>query len=423
MKEDFLQYLWKHKIVPQVSTLASGQNLVIHSFGTPNRLSGADFFNAQLQIDEQLWAGNVELHVKSSYWYAHRHEQDPAYQNVILHVVWEHDVEVFDCNQRPIPTLELRHVIDQNIVKRYEILFSKSHTFINCDKNYKKVQEYISFSWNERLFVERLEQKSFLIDKLLTESHSDWEKVLFLMLLKSFGGTVNGENFLNIGKTIDFSIIRKEKNNPLYVEALLFGQGQLLSKPTEGTYFQTLLANYDYLKRKYNLKNNNLHLEFSKLRPQGFPTIRLSQLGQVYEKNEGLFSKIIETKDIQQLKTVLTVETSPFWETHYTFGKTSKKVKKKISNSLIELIWINVILPVKYIYFKYLGKDISEELMESLRQMKPEKNTIIDHFENIGAYPTSAFDTQILLQQYNQYCKEKKCLNCAVGISLLKEEK
>ncbi|GET44808.1 DUF2851 family protein [Capnocytophaga felis] len=422
MREDFLQYLWKYGKIPQSCTLTSGENLSILSVGECNRLSGPDFFNARLQIGEQLWAGNVEIHLKSSYWYAHRHEQDKTYNNVILHVVWEHDVEIFNSNHQTIPTLELKNQIDIEIINKYEKLFLSKNNFISCEKYYSKADKMVSDSWNELLFSERLKHKSDYVTKLLLQTHSDWEKVLFLMLLKNFGGTVNGDIFLEMGKAIDFSIIRKEKNIPLNLEALFFGQSNLLSDKYEDFYFKNLSKEYEYLKSKYNLKSSVTSVYFSKLRPQSFPTIRLSQLAQLYEKTESLFSKIIEIQEINDLKKIFSVSTSEFWETHYTFGKTSPKAKKKITSSLVELIWINTIVPIKYLYFKSIGKDISKSLMMSLQNIAPEKNTIIEKFCTLGKHSESAFDTQIILQQYKNYCLPKRCLDCAIGIFLLKDE-
>lgn len=422
MREDFLQYLWKYGKIPQGCILTSGENLSVHSVGEHNRLSGPDFFNARLQIGEQLWAGNVEIHLKSSYWYAHRHEQNKAYDSVILHVVWEHDVEIFNSNQQAIPTLELKNQIDTEIINRYEELFLSKSNFINCEKHYSKTEKIVSASWNDFLFAERLKHKSDYVANLLQQTHSDWEKVLFLMLLKNFGGTVNGDIFLEMGKTIDFSIIRKEKNIPLHLEALFFGQSNLLSDKYEEVYFKNLEKEYNYLQNKYNLKSCPTNVHFSKLRPQSFPTIRLSQLAQLYEKTDALFSKLIECQDSNDLKAIFSVGTSPFWETHYTFGKISPKAKKKITASLIELIWINTIIPIKYLYFKSMNKDISKSLIMSLQNIAPEKNTIIEKFDTLGKHCKSAFDTQITLQQYKNYCLPKRCLECSIGISLLKNE-
>jgi len=366
MREDFLHYLWKYKKVPLICQLSTGEMLEILSFGQYNTLSGADFFNAKLLIDGQQWAGNVEMHLKSSHWYAHGHQQDPAYRNVILHVVWEHDIEVFDANNQPIPTLELKNLIAPELLSCYQTSLGAPYEFIPCEKDYKSTPEMTLLSWNERLFVERLEEKSAFIAEVWQEAQWDWEKVLFLLLLKYFGGVVNGEAFLEIGRQLDFSIIRKECSHPLHLEALFLGRANLLPEEGEHTYIKDLQQHYAYLKQKYNLQEITAIINFKGLRPQSFPTIRLSQLAQVYEQRESLFSKILEITDLHSLLALFKVGVSDFWETHYTFHKVSPKVKKPISATLLQLLLINVVVPIQYFYYKTLGKDITETLIKGI---------------------------------------------------------
>ena len=422
MREDFLHYLWKYKKVPLSCQLSTGEMLEILSFGQYNTLSGADFFNAKLLIDGQQWAGNVEMHLKSSHWYAHGHQQDPAYRNVILHVVWEHDVEVFDPNNQPIPTLELKNVIALELLSRYQTSLGAPYEFIPCEKDYKSTPEMTLLSWNERLFVERLEEKSAFIAEVWQEAQWDWEKVLFLFLLKYFGGVVNGEAFLEIGRQLDFSIIRKECSHPLHLEALFLGRANLLPEEGEHTYIKDLQQHYAYLKQKYNLQDITAIINFRGLRPQSFPTIRLSQLAQVYEQRESLFSKILEITDWHSLLALFKVGVSDFWETHYTFHKVSPKVKKPISATLLQLLLINVVIPIQYFYYKTLGKDITETLIKIIKGLPAERNGVVDAFQHLGAKVETAFDSQVLLQQHKQYCKGKHCLDCAIGVALLRKK-
>ena len=422
MKEDFLHYLWKYKKVPLSCQLSTGESLEILSFGQYNILSGADFFNAKLLIGGQQWAGNVEMHLKSSHWYAHGHQQDPAYRNVILHVVWEHDIEVFDTNNQPIPTLELKNVIAPELLSCYQTSLGAPYEFIPCEKDYKSTPEMTLLSWNERLFVERLEEKSAFIAEVWQEAQWDWEKVLFLLLLKYFGGVVNGEAFLEIGRQLDFSIIRKECSHLLHLEALFLGRANLLPEEGEHTYIKDLQQHYAYLKQKYNLQDITAIINFKGLRPQSFPTIRLSQLAQVYEQRESLFSKILEITDWHSLLALFKVGVSDFWETHYTFHKISPKVKKPISTTLLQLLLINVVIPIQYFYYKTLGKDITETLIKTIKGLPAERNGVVDAFQHLGAKVETAFDSQVLLQQHKQYCKGKRCLDCAIGVALLRKK-
>ena len=223
MQEDFLHYIWKHKKF-QINELSAitGEAIIIKTVGQHNQNSGPDFFNAQLSIDEQLWAGNVEIHVKSSDWFLHHHEQDKAYDNVILHVVWEHDTDVFRKDHTVIPTLELKDFISRDVLNNYENLFARPNKWINCEHDFASINDFVLSNWLERLYLERLERKAKTIELLLEESKNDWEAVLFRMLAKNFGLKVNGDSFFSLAKSIDFSILRKSQYKRQTIEALFF---------------------------------------------------------------------------------------------------------------------------------------------------------------------------------------------------------
>ncbi len=294
MKEDLLHFVWMYRKYPvnHLSTTQGETLLVLHT-GMHNKHSGPDFFNAQLNINGQLWAGNVEIHIKSSDWYAHHHQNDENYNNVILHVVWEDDVDVFRSDGSIIPTLCLKEYIPKKTLDTYQQLFdAKNYRFINCEKEIGEVDTFVLNNWTDRLFIERLEQKSHLIQELLKFTNNDWEYVLFLMLLKNFGSKINGDSFLQLGKSIDFSIIRKLSGESFKLESLLMGQAGLLNREEiDDVYYLDLKNEYSYLKRKYQLKDTpGITPEFFKLRPSNFPTIRLSQIAQLYAVNQPIIS-------------------------------------------------------------------------------------------------------------------------------------
>ena len=421
MQEDFLHYIWQHKKF-EASNLKTtkGETVSLVSVGQHNLNSGPDFFNAQLKVDLQLWAGNVEIHIKSSDWFLHNHEQDKAYDNVILHVVWEHDTEVFRKDNSTIPTLELKDYILKSALYNYQQLFTKYKKWINCENDFESVDDFKIQNWLERLYFERLERKSTDINQLLKTSKNDWEAVLFKMLAKNFGLKVNGDAFLSVANSIDFSIVRKLQNNQVQLEALLFGQADLLNEDIEDVYFQTLNKEYQFSKQKFTLANNNITaIQFFRLRPPNFPTIRLSQLASLYIKEQNLFSKINESNALEDFYKLFLVETSSFWESHYTFCKTSKKSKKKITKAFIDLLLINTIIPIKFAYAKFQGKQIDDSVVKLMQQIVSEKNSVIDKFNSLKKVSTSALQSQALLQLKNEYCDKNKCLKCAIGSSLL----
>lgn len=421
MQEDFLHYIWKHK---KVNTLnlktTNGELISIISVGQHNLNSGPDFFAAQLKIDVQLWAGNVEIHVKASDWFVHNHETDKAYDNVILHVVWEHDTDIFRKDNTTIPTLELKPYVAKEALHNYQKLFSKTQKWINCENDFATVDDFIVQNWLERLYFERLERKSHHIEKLLKGSSNNWEEVLFKMLAKNFGLKVNGEAFLSLSNSFDFSVVRKQQSKIISLEALFFGQAGLLEEDIQDIYYLELSNEYQFIKQKFNLSNLNVTpLQFFRLRPPNFPTIRLSQLAVLYHKQQSLFSKIMNTKSIEALYTLLSVTSSFFWETHFTFNKTSKKSKKVITKSFIDLLLINTIIPLKFSYAKHQGKVIDDDIVEIIQSINSEKNSIVDTFNDLNPVSTSALQSQALLQLKSEYCDKNKCLQCAVGNALL----
>ena len=422
MKEDFLHYLWKFKKFDTLNLkTCNGEDITIVNVGQYLELSGPDFFNSQIVIGDQKWAGNVEIHIKSSDWYVHHHERDAAYENVILHVVWEHDTEIFRKNNTEIPVLELKNYVDNETIANYQSLMTPK-SWIFCEKQLKQLDDFVLKNWLERLFFERLERKSKPIFELLEHTNNDWEAVLFCLLAKNFGLNTNGETFLKIAQSIPFSIIRKESFEVENLEALLFGNAGLLDSEKEDNYFKDMKFRYFYLLHKYQIEKKTVEpVAFFKHRPDNFPTIRLSQLANLYHCQQNLFSGIITSKTLKSIYETFQVSASAYWQNHYQFDKESPKKSKKLSKSFIDLIIINTIIPLQFAYSRSQGKEVSEDLIHLLSEVSSEKNTIIDKFSSFGLKSKNAFETQSLLQLKNEYCNKKRCLECAIGMELLKK--
>ncbi len=422
MKENLLHFVWKLKLFSTAELKSTnGEIIQIISAGTANLNAGPDFLNAKLVINNQLWAGNVEIHLNSSDWYVHNHEIDENYDSVILHVVWEHTVDVFRKSNQPIATLALKNYISQELLDNYQQLFSKNKNWINCEKDIASIDSFIFTNWLERLYVERLENKSEQIHKNVTKLNNNWEAALFVLLAKNFGLKINSEAFMNFANSFDFSILRKVSSKLVQLEALFFGQAGMLSNDYESEYFENLKKEYNFLKVKFQLTPiSNGQIQFFRLRPNNFPTIRLSQLAMVYHRHQNLFSKIIETEDVKEFYELFDLATSNFWETHYTFESTSKKSIKKITKPFTDLLLINTIIPLKFLYLKSIGKNEVSAALTIIANIKPEKNEIISKFNELNIKSKTAFEMQALLQLKNEYCNKQLCLNCVVGKELLK---
>lgn len=421
MREDFLHHIWQFKKF-DFSNLQTeqGGHLQIVNSGLYLKQAGPDFFNALIIIDDQKWAGNVEIHLKSSDWYVHHHENDANYNNVILHVVWEHDVEVFRHDNSEIPVLEIKKYVYKQALENYMKL-TADKTWIFCEKEIANVDDFIFKNFQEKLFFERLQRKSVPIQKILETTENDWEATLFCLLAKSFGLNTNGELFLKMAQSIPFSIVRKESFEVENLEALFFGRSGLLGSELEDVYFKDLKFRYKYAFTKYQFQEVYTDaLQFFKHRPDNFPTIRLSQFANLYHLRLNLFSSVINAETLPEYYKIFTVEVSEYWKTHYQFDKSSPKKRKALTGSFIDLLLINTVIPLKFAYAQAQGRDVSENLIGLMEQMQTEKNVIIEKFSSFGIKSNDAYESQSLLQLKNEYCNHKRCLECAVGMELMK---
>jgi|AntDeeMinimDraft_5_1070356.scaffolds.fasta_scaffold01094_3 hypothetical protein len=424
MKEDFLHYLWKFKKFNFLSAkTCGGETIELQAVGMHNTSSsGPDFFNARLKIGEQVWAGNVEIHINSSDWYAHKHETDPAFDNVILHVVWEHDVEIFRKDNSAIPCLELKKLTPDYAWKNYKNLLAVNKKWINCATDFNSFSEFKLENWLERLYVERLEKKSILIQDLLNRSKNDWEAVLFQLLAKNFGLNKNGEVFLKMAQSLPFSKIRQSDSSH-QLEALFFGQLNMLDKNSEIYFEKELIQEYKFLKSKYNLKPILLKPQFFRLRPTNFPTIRLSQLAQLYASSKNLFSEVIKEWERDRFYAIFSTEATEFWKSHYTFEKESKAKPKILTKKFVDLILINTVIPLKFAFDRNQGKADVDKLFGLMRELPGEKNRITNGFEELRkGVADNAMASQALIQLKPNYCDKNRCLECNLGLELLNKK-
>ncbi len=422
MREDFLHYLWRFKRFDSSALKTSdGENIEIIDFGEYNTNAGPDFFNSKIKIGETLWAGNVEMHLKSSEWWLHKHQEDMAYNNVILHVVLEEDSPVFRENGEKIPCLVLRPHIKENLLGTYQQLLNNAH-WIPCQHHFYSVSEMTKNSWVTRLLIERLDEKTQLIEAQLVQNQYHWEETFYQFLSKNFGLKVNDLPFEMLAKSLPLGVIGKHKDQLFQVEALLLGQAGLLNEDFEDDYPQKLKKEYEYLSKKFQLQPMETSIwKFSRLRPQNFPSVRIAQFAALIHQSVHLFSKILETKDAKSLEKLFQVELSGYWETHFILDKSSKKISKTLGKETIRLFLINTIAPFLFLYGKIKKEEeFKDRAVELLEQLSPERNNIIEGWQKLGFDATSAGQTQGLIQLKNKYCSHQKCLDCAIGISIMK---
>lgn len=421
MREDFISYLWKFRKYDFLnSKTLDGEALEIMNPGAENFDSGPDFFNAQIRIGEQLWAGNVEIHVKSSDWYFHNHEKDPNYDNVILHVVWEDDADIFRKDQSKIPTLLIRNYTESNTVQNYQKLLETQHYQLNCETELPSVSGFIKEHWLENLYFERLSSKYESILALLNTTENDWENVLFVSLSRSFGLKVNADAFESLAKSIDYKIIRKLAKDKAKLEALFLGQAGLIK--SDDKYAREMAEEFDYLKRKFQLGRAVIKPSFFRLRPDNFPTIRLSQLAMLYARNTNLFQEILKCTTIEDYYSLLSVEAGEYWNTHYTFGKAHTSKAKRLSKNFLNLLLINGIIPLLYAYYRYIGEDRNDFLYSLISGLPAEQNSVTGIYRNLNHHLSeNAMQSQALIQLKKHYCDRNLCLKCEWGVGFLQK--
>ena len=419
MNENLLQYLWKYKIFSKLDFKdTDGNPIEILDFGTLNTNSGPDFSLAKIKTKNIVLAGNIEIHVKSSDWYFHNHDLQKDYQSVILHVVYFNDTDVSELKEAGIPTLELKDYINEEILAKYQTL-ENQYQFIPCERIFDTSK--VPFLFSEETLLKKLDEKSIEIEQLLAQSKNNYEAVLFQKLAYSFGLKVNAEIYQNIAENIDFKIIQKISQNQFQLESLLFGKGNLLEKETETN--QKWKREFDFLKNKFKISEQTFPVKFLRLMPPSFPTIRFSQLAMLYHLQPNLFSKILKAKNIQELKSLFeNVKTSDFWENHYTFEKASEeKIEKKLSDDFIEILLINAVLPIIYTYFKNINPEKTDQVLDFYKNLSPEKNSIISSWKKLNVKFSSALETQAFLYHHKHLCSYKNCLNCNIGLKILKD--
>ncbi|MCD4681780.1 MAG: DUF2851 family protein [Bacteroidales bacterium] len=421
MTEEFLHYIWKYKQFSQNLTLTNGEDCTIIDPGIHNFDSGPDFFNAKIKIGDTLWAGNVEIHVKSSDWYLHKHHKDMAYENIILHVVHHQDQKIYRINKEEIPAFELKDRFNHSLYAQYSD-FMTNRNWIPCEKMLDTVNRFAINNWLDRIMIERLEAKAIEIEKQLIYNGNDWEQTFYEFLARNFGFNVNSLPFELLAKSLPLKFLLKHKDNKFQLESLLFGQSGLLNQKYKDDYPSQLFKEYSFLSKKYNLKSIDTHLwRFMRLRPSNFPTIRIAQLADLIYNSSLLFSKIIETEKFKELIRMFEVSESEYWKAHYVFDKKAVKRDKRMGMNAINLVIINTVTPFLFVYGRtHNNQSFIDRSLKFLDTIPGETNAIIRKWGDMGMSIRTSFNTQALLQLKKHYCNKRKCLNCGIGNEIFK---
>jgi hypothetical protein len=417
--EDFLHYIWKNRLFRLPLMLVSGDDVEVLDVGQHNQDSGPDFFNAKIRIGTTVWAGNVEVHFKTSDWYMHGHHHDMNYQNIILHVVYHHDVEVSDADGCNMPTAEIR--FPMSIFENYSSILRNTE-WIPCGTSVRNIGPLIMNLWLDRMLAERMQSRSEDIVKNFRETKGDWKEAIYRQLAKNFGFKVNAVPFDLVARSLPYKYLEKHHHNRMQTEALLFGQGGFLEESTGDDYYRQLKMEYDFFRKKYNLHSVAVHLwRFLRMRPANFPTIRMAQFAALIHSNPGFPANMLEM-DLGIIRNkLLELKPSAYWDDHYTFHKSSVRKSRQMGNQAVHNIIINTLIPVYFEYARQTGIDyFRQNAITFLETLPPESNHIIRGWEKIGLQVSNAFHSQSLLQLKNNYCNFRKCLFCQIGNQIIR---
>ena len=422
--EEILHYVWKYKLYP-TSNLTTTEGIPIHVIdpGIHNMNSGPDFFNAKIRISGTVWAGCIEIHTKASDWYRHKHDEDPAYDSVILHVVQESDQLICRSNGELLPQAIMQ--VPERIQKNATWLLSREQTY-PCLSSLNQIEHIHLSAWMDALLTERLHTKTQRIFHILDEAQQDWNTAFYITLARNFGFGINSEPFEQLARSLPLAIIRKHRDNVVQTEALFFGQAGFLDE-TDITddYYKRLQQEYLFLQKKYTLEHTYPASAFKRLRtrPGNFPHLKIAQLAALCMHDEFLFSRLLEADSITELKQLFTAAPSAYWKTHFHFRNSAAEADKPLSSKSIEIILINTAVPILFAYSIQRSRpEYNEKALRLLEALPPEKNAIVSTFAHAGLSATNAGESQALIQLRKEYCDRKKCLYCRIGHRILKRK-
>ena len=434
MNEEILSFIWRFQYFEAENLQTDeGAALSVSRTGYQNNNAGPDFSDVRVQIDGVDWVGCVEIHVRSSDWYQHNHETDLAYESVVLHVVWENDNPVLRKDGTLLPTISLKGLVKLAVIERYGHLLHEKEE-IPCSKSFESVNDLKKLSMLDRVLLERLDKKASQVMALFEANQQDWEETAYQWLSQHFGFKLNDPSFLRLSRLVPLKTLQKHRNNLTQIEALLFGCAGLIpenqdmesiDKTTpENVYILELRREYQFLVSKYRLKNIPMHThewKFLRLRPAGFPTIRLAQLAVLISKTNGIFSSLTSANNIEELYHFFNLKQSDYWTTHFQFGKASKSKVPAMGKDAVRLLIINAAVPLMVAYSKNRQQpEMLDKAIRWLSEIPAENNRITREWELLGMHVKTAADSQSLIEWYNNYCTQRRCLECTVGATLVR---
>lgn len=435
MKEILLQYCWKHRIgISPTLTTTDGKSVRILDPGLMNTDAGPDFINARIRIGEMLWAGNIEIHCRRQDWYAHGHDHDPAYDNVILHVVGsDEEGEAVRTSQGDRVEEVVIHV-PQHVEESYEALMT-ADKYPPCYDTVPRMPRLSLRAWIDALQTERLQQKTEAIAGRVSRLGGDWEHAYFMTLARSFGFGSNSEALEQWAQSVPMKAVGHHRDDIFQVETMFYGMAGMLNVATlparmqietaADEYWQRMEREWAYLNHKFSIDTRHCHQawRYMRMRPQNFPHIRIAQLAMMYHEGRTQLSRLIECDTAEKMAELLRCGVSGYWQDHYTFGHESRHSTKRLSQQSATLLMINCAIPMLFAYGRATNNDmLSDRALLILDSLHAEDNNITRMWRDVGLEVTSAGDSQALIQLKKEYCDRRRCTLCRIGDCHLSSE-
>lgn len=423
MQESLLHHLWSLQYFDKKDLrTTAGEPVEVFYPGILNTDAGPDFSTARLRIDGINWVGNVEIHAMSSGWLDHHHDHDPAYDSVILHVVWHDDKKIVRRDNSALPTIELRGRVHDDLIRNYRQLIGSSFS-IPCQRSFPATEQVTRLSMVSKTLVHRLDRKAKEVHTLLALNGNSWEETAYQLLARAFGFKINADPFFQLAKSVPLKLIQKQ-HQLLHTEALLFGQAGFLESPKGDAYYLKLREEYRLLAHKYSTGNERMsksQWRFLRLRPPNFPSLRLAQLSAVLHQRKALFSGLMDALTVNDLLTFFMVPPSEYWADHYQFSKTSNNHIHDLGRGSVEVIILNSVVPLLAAYSGRMDdSNAMDRAIALLEELPAEENSITRRWSDLGMPPRNSFEAQGLIELFNTFCLRKNCLQCTIGASIIR---
>ncbi len=423
MNEFFLHWVWKHRQFDFMKAKTTeGEPLMIVYPGVGNPDAGPDFLDAVIEIGGIRWYGNVEIHLRSSDWFRHRHQYDDKYNTVVLHVVYEADATVRVGESEVVPTLEMKGLILPGMVEKYRKL-TTGPDILACRNYVAGLDKLLLASQQTRVLVERLMKRQTRLNELLNKCSFDWNDLIYRTLAISFGCKTNAYGFEFLSQSLPYKVVSRHLESSLQLDALLFGVAGFLNDPDGSEYMDRLKYEYEYLQYKYRLSPiSRSNWNLLRLRPQNFPTVRIAQFASLLHSSGGRLQELVLQADYNALRIWLSVVPDDYWRTHYRFGKETSCHGAALGEQTVHSVIINTIVPVRFFHGTFMGDERMLEDAVALYEHLPFENNRRTRVYGGSGFPMRhAADSQALMELLQEYCSKRQCCRCSVGDRIMRD--